>query len=142
MTIFIDSSAFYALCDQTDSNHRSAIDFRSRLFSSREEMVSSNYVLNQTLERVSRRLGRNAARAFGEFSRKTGTIRFVRVDSTVEEDAWKIYNRFSGKSFSFADCTSFVIMNSLGIRRVFTFDRHFAEFGFEKLPETAGEKNG
>jgi len=33
------------------------------------------------------------------------------------------------------DCISFEVMRGLGITTAFTFDRHFAEMGFEVLPQ-------
>ncbi len=35
---------------------------------------------------------------------------------------------------SFTDCVSFVLMKRRRLRRVFTFDRHFAAAGFEMWP--------
>ncbi len=39
-----------------------------------------------------------------------------------------------GKTYSFADCTSFVLMRRLGITRAATLDADFAREGFEVLP--------
>ncbi|MBS1249023.1 MAG: 23S rRNA-specific endonuclease VapC20 [Chloroflexi bacterium] len=38
------------------------------------------------------------------------------------------YNR---RRLSLVDCSSFVTMRHLGINKAFTFDKHFAEQGFE-----------
>lgn len=40
----------------------------------------------------------------------------------------------SRKRLSLVDCVSFEVMRRLGITRVFCFDTHFAEQGFECLP--------
>lgn len=38
------------------------------------------------------------------------------------------------KSYSFTDCTSFVVMKELRLKQVLTTDRHFRQMGFEVLP--------
>jgi predicted nucleic acid-binding protein len=38
------------------------------------------------------------------------------------------------RQLSLVDCVSFQIMRQLGIRTAFSFDRHFEEQGFERIP--------
>ena len=38
------------------------------------------------------------------------------------------------RKLSLVDCASFETMRRLGIQKVFTFDRHFADQGFQVLP--------
>jgi predicted nucleic acid-binding protein len=48
--------------------------------------------------------------------------------------AWDWFQQYSDKSFSLADCASFVVMRQRGLERALTFDRHFIQAGFQKLP--------
>jgi uncharacterized protein len=57
----------------------------------------------------------------------------VRVRATDEASAKQILFRYDDKDFSFTDAISFVVMERLGIRTAFTFDRHFAQYGFTSL---------
>jgi predicted nucleic acid-binding protein len=50
------------------------------------------------------------------------------------ERARSWFFRWSDKSFSFTDCTSFVVMKELRIRRALTLDRHFEQAGFDIVP--------
>jgi len=43
--------------------------------------------------------------------------------------AWKTFEQFDDKGWSFTDCTSKVVMEELGITTAFTFDQHFKQFG-------------
>lgn len=48
-------------------------------------------------------------------------------------EAWDLFSRWGGSGASAVDCASFAIMRRFGIRRVFTFDKHFRTAGFEIL---------
>jgi predicted nucleic acid-binding protein len=39
--------------------------------------------------------------------------------------------KYADQCISFTDCLSFVVMKNHRVKRVFTFDRHFAYAGFE-----------
>jgi len=65
---------------------------------------------------------------------KSRIIDIVHVAPEIESQAWEIFKKYSDKSFSFTDCTSFAIMQQLEINQAFTFDSHFIQFGFQTLP--------
>ena len=52
----------------------------------------------------------------------------------MREDAWRLFARQRDKDYDLIDCLSFATMESLGIRDVFGFDRHFTQHGFHLLP--------
>lgn len=56
------------------------------------------------------------------------------VRAADEERAIQILAATEDKSYSFVDATSFAVMERLGLRRAFTLDRHFRQFGFETEP--------
>ena len=57
----------------------------------------------------------------------------VRVAEIDEERAREIIVSHDDKDYAFTDATSFAVMERLGITTAFTFDRHFAQFGFAVL---------
>ncbi len=60
----------------------------------------------------------------------------VRVRASDEERAKQILFQYTDKDFSFADATSFTVMERLAIRLAFSFDRDFAQYGFTVLTAT------
>lgn len=64
MTVFIDTSALYALLSATDIQHAAAMAAWTSLRQRQETFQTSNYILLETVSLVSRRLGFQAVRAF------------------------------------------------------------------------------
>ena len=48
--------------------------------------------------------------------------------------AWRYFVRHEDKLYSLVDCTSFVVMEELGLREALAFDKHFAQAGFARTP--------
>jgi predicted nucleic acid-binding protein len=40
-----------------------------------------------------------------------GIIQIVQIAEDIQTEAWKIFESYSDKDFSFTDCTSFVVCN-------------------------------
>lgn len=60
--LFVDTSARYALLDRKDRNHAGAVRF---LQDSHDPLVTSTYVLDETVTLVKRHLGHTMAARFG-----------------------------------------------------------------------------
>ena len=46
-----------------------------------------------------------------------------------EQKLSRLFRDYHDKEWSFTDCTSFVVMERLGVTRAFAFDDHFRQFG-------------
>lgn len=124
--VFVDTSAWYAYFDAGDSGHRAAVAFlRGNVL----PLVTSNWVLAETLTLLRRRSGHGAAVKAGEVLRRGDLGLVERVLPEDEEEAWRIFAARADYSFSLVHCTSFALMARLGIQRAFAFDRHFHQYG-------------
>lgn len=137
MRLFIDTSAFVALEDEDDKEHKAALDYREKI--RREEtpfraLYTSNYILDEVVTLLRLKLGHQVAVAFGENLRRSKVLRRLRVTPAIEDNAWKIFKKYSDKDFSFTDCTSFVLMEQEALSTAFTFDEHFHQYGFQMVP--------
>lgn len=56
-------------------------------------------------------------------------MRIVRVQADDENRARAIIVRYSDKAFSYADASSFAVMDRLDIQLAFSFDLHVAQYG-------------
>ena len=55
------------------------------------------------------------------------------VISSDERKAKEIIQRYTDKTFSYTDATSFAVMERLGISEAFAFDVHFQQYGLKIL---------
>jgi predicted nucleic acid-binding protein len=132
MTVFADSSALFALLDAGDAEHRAAANAWRQLRGGNARLVTSNYVVVEAFSLAQRRLGMEAARAFVQDVSPLLAVEWVTPDAHIAAECAVLASGL--RDLSLVDCTSFELMRRLGIWRVFAFDRHFAERGFECLP--------
>ncbi len=132
MDIFIDTSAFYALLDADDQNHKRARAAWSEWLDQPTRFFCSNYVLLECVALIQRRLGMLAVRRFEQDVVPLCQVHWVSPDlHAAALDALLVAGQ---RNLSLVDCTSFGIMRHLGLRIVFAFDRHFIEQGFVCRP--------
>lgn len=134
MQVFVDTGAWKALYDKDDLLHEQAVQCARRLQEQRLKMTASNFICDETITLLRMKTGHELATQFGDHLWKSQVIHIVHVAVDIESQAWEIFKKYSDKSFSFTDCTSFIIMQQLEINQAFTFDSHFRQFGFQTLP--------
>ncbi|MCL4516377.1 MAG: PIN domain-containing protein [Firmicutes bacterium] len=124
--VFVDTCAWVAFFNEDDPNHELVEQFFSN-FSL--PLLTSNYIFDEALTLIRSRLGHKEAMDLGTIIRDKKTTILERVLPEDEEMAWRIFCRYDDKAFSFTDCTSFALMERLGIIMAFTFDQHFKQYG-------------
>lgn len=121
MSLYVDTSAFYAAADRGDRAHDRAL----ATLGTGDRLMTSDHVLLETWILLDARLGRQAAQAFWSAARD-GAAEVVPVGAADLERAWRIAGDFPDQGYSLVDMTSFAVMERLGVARVATFDHHFA----------------
>ena len=135
MKLFVDTSAFIALVDATDRNHRPARKCYLEIIESGNRLVSSNFVICETLNYLRTRISYRVSIEFRESVYKSNILEVIPISSEIEEAAYKIFKKYKDKDFSFTDCTSFSLMEREKIKKVFSFDHHFVQYGsFQIIP--------
>jgi uncharacterized protein len=132
MRVFMDTSALYALLDRDDIHHPRAKRAWTELLKAAHTLVTSNYVLVETLALVQNRLGIEAARAFHDDILPVINVEFVA--SGTHRSGVAVLLSAPRRNLSLVDCVSFEVMRTSGINTIFAFDKHFREQGFALLP--------
>jgi uncharacterized protein len=133
--ILVDTSAWYALTDSRERRHADAVKVFSGM--TRGEfgrILTTDYILDETYTLLRMRLGTDPVRSLRDLLTGSTNLQMVRVSERDFDSAVELMLAHADKRWSLTDCTSFVLMRELEIRRAFTFDRNFTQAGFEVLP--------
>lgn len=131
MKIFIDTSAWLALNDRNDRYHIRAVSKSSEIRENKIDIVTSEYIIDESITLIRFRVSHKAAIVFGESIFRSNIVRIEGIIENTRLQAWEIFKKYRDKNLSFTDCTSFVIMKNLKIKKAFTFDEDFRYAGFE-----------
>lgn len=134
MSLFIDTSVFYAGVDADDVHHDRAAAILSRA----DGFVTTDHVLVETWRLLRQRTGRPAAERFWDTLRR-GTVELEFVGPPDLEHAWEIGSAFPDQDFSVVDRTSFAVMERIQVLRVASFDRDFSVYRFGPRRDRAFE---
>lgn len=125
-----------ALRNRAEREHEAARAALAALVAERALLFTSNYVFAETYTALLVRVGRPEAIEWGRRARGSEAIELVRIDESVEEDAWSILESHSDKSWSYVDATSFALIQRERSTEAFALDRHFAQRGLTIVPGT------
>lgn len=131
--VFADTSALYAAVDARDAHHSQAAPLIRQLAGARRMIVTSDYVVVETINLAVARRGRVVAGRLLELLDKTSGLRVEWIGAERFAASRAFFRKHADHTYSFTDCTSFVLMDELRIRDALTSDHHFVEAGFRML---------
>lgn len=135
--MFVDTAGWMMLADAADPQHVAACRERDQWLERGGLLLSTDYVMDETLTLLRVRLSLDAAESWWETVRGSPRLVWEWIDATRAEKARAWYFRWRDKAFSFTDCTSFVVMKERRLRSALTADEHFRHAGFEVRPTQA-----
>jgi uncharacterized protein len=124
--IFVDTGVWFALAVPTDPDYGR---LRKWLESNKQPLVTTDYIVDETLTLLRARGENSRALVIGE-QLLNGTVASVhKVDLPDILAAWEIFKRFADKEWSFTDCVSYVMIQRLHVSIAVSLDQHFRQFG-------------
>jgi predicted nucleic acid-binding protein len=132
--VFVDTAGWVSCADGADARHRQSTAARDAALEAGQVLVTTDFVVDETLTVLRARLGLSAAEQWWQQVDRSSRLRWERVDSDRFEKARLLFFQYRDKDFSFTDCTSFVVMRQLKLTHALTTDGHFRQMGFQVLP--------
>jgi len=140
LKIFIDTWGWLTLRDRDESRHGDVKELYQQLRDENEMIYTSDYVLDETITLVFKRL-----------PFKTAKESLAKLDKAIEQGylqvEWVTRERFEKAKIlrlkyqdkpkiSFTDLSSMVVMEELGLKDIITGDEHFQHvgMGFQRKP--------
>ncbi len=131
MRLFVDTSAWLALNDKNDQYHDEAVSRITMIQQQKIQLVTSEYVFDESVTIIRYRISHRAAVAFGDALISSNVASIENITDEERLKAWVLFKKYGDKDLSFTDCTSFALMIKLKLRKAFSFDDHFKQVGFE-----------
>ena len=91
-------------------------------------------MFDETITLIAMRSGHTAAAKVGATLLDARVVDLIRITAADERQAWKLFLDRPDKTYSYTDCTSFVLMRRLGIGSAAALDEDFAREGFRAVP--------
>ncbi|MBI3920318.1 MAG: type II toxin-antitoxin system VapC family toxin [Armatimonadetes bacterium] len=139
MKCIVDTGAWIALLVEADQYHDIAVVHYEELIERRAHLLTSDFVLDETVTRIRYDATHAAAVAFLDLIRQAeteGSLTVLEVNHDVIKEAEALFRKYEDQVLSFTDCTSVVLAKAARADEVFTFDHHFMMFGFIVVPNT------
>ena len=133
-SLFLDTSFIIALEDADDENHGKAILFWKSFIKKPRPLITTTYIFDETVTFLRKRLGFDKAMEVGNRILSSQSLEVIHISKEDFEKGWEIFLFYKDKNFSFTDCLSFFIMRKMGLKEVLSFDQHFQQMGFKRLP--------
>ncbi len=132
MTVFADTSALYALLVSSEEGHAAVAGAFVRIVERGNQLVTTNYVILETVALLQRRIGLAAVRDLEEHIVPLCSLRWV--TEPLHRRAVDRLVRADRRGLSLVDCTSFEVMEQESIHEAFALDGDFAAEGFRLIP--------
>lgn len=132
MSVFVDTSALYALLVATEAHHGAVRLEFERLAASARPLVTTSYVLVETAALLQHRIGLAPVRDFDERIVPLLAVRWV--SEALHGRGMRRLLQADRRHLSLVDCVSFETMRAEGLTVAFALDQHFAETGFRLVP--------
>ena len=131
--VFVDTSAWYAIIDASDSEHQGAAASLAGLARARARLATSSHVLAELHRLILHRSHRQAALEAVRRIRGTPRGEVIHPDEDDLAAAIGLLERYSDQDLTLTDALSFAVMRRTGIQRAFAYDHDFAVAGFELI---------
>lgn len=131
--VFVDTSFFFAYYYEKDPHHERACDVIARLPEivpdRQPQLILTDYVFDELVTLVLRAMSKTDAIEIGQRLLHDRSVDFQSITSSHFHEAWKIFQGFGDKQWSFTDCASYVWIRDHRPDYCLSTDDDFRQFG-------------
>jgi predicted nucleic acid-binding protein len=132
VTVFVDTSAFYAFLSKDDSAHERVTECFGELTGRRERLMTNSYVLSETMGLLQQRGGWTALRRF--LDDVAPLVNVVWITAQHHAAGCQLMRSSPSRHFSVVDATAMVTMREEGLTTCIGLDTEFTRQGFRLIP--------
>ncbi len=129
--VFVDTSGWFAAASRRDHDHSAVKQY---LKENTPPLLTTDYVVDESVTLLLSRLGHTAAVRYLDSLLASPRIELIYLKRQSIEAAMRLFRERPDKGWSLTDCTSFVIMEELGLNTALALDDHFRQAGFTTVP--------
>jgi len=130
--IFVDADALIGLRVKEDAHYNAAKQILNDLEEKGETLATSWQVVNEVATKLAYFDKKKNALDFLKWLFKSD-VEVVYVDNRLAKKAVKKFKDQRSKRVSLTDCTNMVIAEEMGVKQIFSFDKHYEQNGLELL---------
>lgn len=131
--VFVDTVAWLALINTSDTLHESAQQVMEQLRSQRARLTTTDFILLEVADALCASTVRERTIRFIDGLRQLPVLTIIPVSGELLAAGWTLYRQRGDKSWGSTDCMSFAVMHETHLTEAFTSDHHFTQAGFTKL---------
>jgi len=133
-SLFVDTSGWVAVADQSDQFHDQAARFYRQAFAHYAGLMTTSLVLAESYALLRRALPTDRVLYWLDRLLASPRVEVVYDERALIDRARSVLAAYGDQKFSLADAVSFVVMRDRGLREALAFDRHFQTAGFTLVP--------
>ncbi len=132
MSVFLDTSAIYALLVSTEAEHHEVASHFEDILKGGRALTTTNYVLVEATALLQARFGLAAVHDLDD--RIVPLTRVLWVSEELHRRAVNRLLKTDRRRLSLVDCASFEVMEREGLQVALSLDDDFAAEGFKLIP--------
>ncbi len=132
--LFLDAGYLIAIEAADDQNHQVAFSHWQKLILSPPKIITTTYIFDEIVTFFNNRNRHAKAIEIGNNLLQSNLIEMIQVDENLLESGWNYFQKHDDKRYSLTDCISFVVLEQRNLDSALSFDKHFTQAGFIKLP--------
>ncbi len=133
--LFVDTSGWANIFVSSETYHAQAQQYFLNAWQSQRPLLTTSYIIAELVALLQSplRIPRNTIFQVVDSVRQSECIQVIHVSPDIDATSWQLCKARPDKAWSLVDCTSFVVMQQLGIQETLTTDQHFEQAGFLRL---------